>query len=68
MIILFAKFSKGLRLFKGVRLFQTLEQKAEGFQTNFKAGQVIFNETDTLSLQLNHEVCMRYKHILDDSY
>ena len=25
MIILFAKFSRGLRLFKGVRLFQTLE-------------------------------------------
>ena len=25
MIILFAKFSRGLRLFKGVRLLQTLE-------------------------------------------
>ena len=25
MIILFANFSRGLRLFKGVRLFQTLE-------------------------------------------
>ena len=29
MIILFAKFSRGLRLFKGVRLFQTLEEVDE---------------------------------------
>ena len=35
MIILFGKFSMGLRLFKGVRLFQTLEYAQKNIDFSF---------------------------------